>query len=271
TNTKLGNVFSFVGDTPETEGTRSVVEYPTIVKQDIEFNCPTEKRGFKSPFDRAFSFPTDKGSSPPAEKGFGCPVDKGFSPVANKGFGCPGEACIHGGIGNELLGLLKLLQSEVESLMNLNGEQLKILYADMLDYHCIVDALNGCCGLFYTFDPPQYDEMMVEVEVRASHNVLEACAHTETHQKVVFTSSVAVVAWRDDKNLVVDLHERHWSDVNLCRRLKLWYALCKTLSKKTTWDLAMDKGVNMVIINTGLVVGPGSAYKTSRSTIAYLK
>ncbi|KAH9320652.1 hypothetical protein KI387_015291, partial [Taxus chinensis] len=144
--------------------------------------------------------------------------------------------------------------------MKLNGEQLKILYADMLDYHCSVDALNGCCGLFYTFDPPQYDEVMAEVEVRASHNVLEACAHIETRQKVVFTSSVAVVAWRDDINLMVDLHERHWRDVNLRKRLK-----------KTAWALAMDRGVNMVTNNTSLVVGLGSAYKTSRSSIAYLK
>ncbi|KAH9299689.1 hypothetical protein KI387_031371, partial [Taxus chinensis] len=160
---------------------------------------------------------------------------------------------------------------EAESLMKLNGERLKIFYADMLDYHSIVDALNGCCGLFYTFDPPQYDEVMAEVEVRAAHNILEACAHTETLQKVVFTSSVAAVIWRDDRNSIADLHERHWSDVNLCRRLKLWYALGKTLSEKTAWALAMDRGVNMVTINTGLVVGPGSAYKTSGSTIAYLK
>ncbi|KAH9312469.1 hypothetical protein KI387_027504, partial [Taxus chinensis] len=55
-------------------------------------------------------------------------------------------------------------------------------------------------------------EVMVEVEVRASHNVLEACGHTETRQKVVFTSSMAAVAWRDEKSSVADLHERLWSD-----------------------------------------------------------
>nr|UUJ74921.1 cinnamoyl-CoA reductase [Cephalotaxus hainanensis] len=162
-------------------------------------------------------------------------------------------------------------RGEVESLMKLSGERLKILYADMLDYHSIVDALSGCSGLFYTFDPAQYDEMMAEVEVRAAHNVLEACAHTETIEKVVFTSSLAAVVWGDDRNSISDLHEKHWSDAILCRKLKLWYALAKTLSEKTAWALAMDRGVNMVTINAGLVVGPGSAYKTSGSTIAYLK
>ncbi|KAH9329562.1 hypothetical protein KI387_001670, partial [Taxus chinensis] len=109
---------------------------------------------------------------------------------------------------------------EAKSLMKLNGGRLKILYADMLDYHCIVDALNGCCGLFYTFDPPQYDEVMAEVEVRVFYNVLEDSTHTETRQNVVFTSSMATVAWSDDRNSVADLHERHWRNVNLCRRLK---------------------------------------------------
>ncbi|GLJ46694.1 hypothetical protein SUGI_0984330 [Cryptomeria japonica] len=160
---------------------------------------------------------------------------------------------------------------EVESLKKLSGQRLKILYADMLDYHSIVDALSGCSGLFYTFDSPQYDEIMAEIEVRAAHNVLEACAHTETIEKVVFTSSVAAVVWREDRNSISDLHERHWSDANLCRKLKLWYALGKTLSERTAWALAMDRGVNMVTINAGLVIGPGSAYESSGSTIAYLK
>ncbi|KAH9316341.1 hypothetical protein KI387_024968, partial [Taxus chinensis] len=116
---------------------------------------------------------------------------------------------------------------EAKSLMKLNGGRLKILYADMLDYHCIVDALNGCCGLFYTFDPPQYDEVMAEVEVRVFYNVLEDSAHTETRQNVVFTSSMATVAWSDDRNSVADLHERHWRNVNLCRRLKFRMELQK--------------------------------------------
>lgn len=63
---------------------------------------------------------------------------------------------------------------------------------------------------------------MLEVEVRAAHNVLEACAQTETIDKVVFTSSVTAVVWRDDrKSIESDLDERHWSDVNFCRKFKV--------------------------------------------------
>lgn len=36
-------------------------------------------------------------------------------------------------------------------------------------------------------------EYMAEVEVMAAHNVLEACAQTETVERVVYTSSVTAV------------------------------------------------------------------------------
>ena len=63
---------------------------------------------------------------------------------------------------------------------------------------------------------------MADVEVRAAHNVLEACAQTETIDKVVFTSSITAVVWRNDgSSNLSDLDERHWSDVNLCRNFKV--------------------------------------------------
>lgn len=67
-------------------------------------------------------------------------------------------------------------------------------------------------------------EYIAEVEVRAAHNVLEACARTETIDKIVFTSSAAAVFWRNDRKSTVldlDLDERHWSDVNFCRSFKV--------------------------------------------------
>uniref|UniRef100_A0A6N2KRC9 3-beta hydroxysteroid dehydrogenase/isomerase domain-containing protein n=1 Tax=Salix viminalis TaxID=40686 RepID=A0A6N2KRC9_SALVM len=87
---------------------------------------------------------------------------------------------------------------------------------------------------------------MTEVEVRAAQNVLEACAQTETIDKVVFTSSATAVICRDDrKSEIAGFDERHWSDLSFCRKFKLWHALSKTQAEKTTWALAMDRGVNM--------------------------
>lgn len=52
--------------------------------------------------------------------------------------------------------------------------------------------------------------------------MLEACAQTETIGKIVFTSSATGIFWRDDHNSTTsDFDERHWSDVNFCRKYKV--------------------------------------------------
>ncbi|XP_008238223.1 PREDICTED: cinnamoyl-CoA reductase 2-like [Prunus mume] len=156
------------------------------------------------------------------------------------------------------------LQSHGESRLgelSCDKKKLKVFNLDPFDYQSILDALKGCSGLFYAFEPPpdqpNYDEYMAEVEVRAAHNVLEACARTETIDKVVFTSSATAVVWRSDrKSMTLELDERHWTDVNFCRNFKLWHALSKTLAEKTAWALAMDRSLNMVSVNAGLLMGP---------------
>lgn len=74
---------------------------------------------------------------------------------------------------------------------------------------------------------------MGELEVRAAHNVLEACAWTDSIDKVVFTSSATAVIWRDcqqrddalpkvpspSSHSRVD--ERNWSDINFCKKFKV--------------------------------------------------
>ena len=57
--------------------------------------------------------------------------------------------------------------------------------------------------------------------MRAAHNVLEACAQTETIERVVFTSSVTAVVWKENRKLGVDLDERDWSEPNFCRKFKV--------------------------------------------------
>ncbi|KAF7126258.1 hypothetical protein RHSIM_Rhsim11G0017400 [Rhododendron simsii] len=158
-------------------------------------------------------------------------------------------------------------ENQSPNILSSGNKELKIFKSDPFDYQSIIEALKGCSGLFYTFEPPQdqptYDEFMAELEVRVAHNVLEACAQTDTIDKVVFTSSATAVIWRgiDDpnntnKSSLSDLDERDWSDITFCRNFKLWHAMSKTLAEKTAWALAMDRGINMVCINAGLLLGP---------------
>lgn len=52
---------------------------------------------------------------------------------------------------------------------------------------------------------------------------------------------------------------------------QLWYALAKTLSEQAAWALAMDRMVNMVSVNSGLVLGPSVAKKNPQVTMSYLQ
>ncbi|KAK8944932.1 hypothetical protein KSP39_PZI008592 [Platanthera zijinensis] len=138
-----------------------------------------------------------------------------------------------------------------------DGNRVALFRSDPLDYHSIAAAVRGCSGVFYTFDHDSYDEFMVEVEVRAAHNVIEACSQAEAVERVVFTSSVTAVIWKENRKFTEDVHERDWSEPTFCKKFKLWHALSKTLSEKTAWALAMDRGVNMVSVNAGLILaGP---------------
>lgn len=62
---------------------------------------------------------------------------------------------------------------------------------------------------------------MVDLEVRGAINVVEACAQTESVEKIVFSSSLAAAIWRDDISSEKDVDEKSWSDPEFCRKLKV--------------------------------------------------
>lgn len=67
-------------------------------------------------------------------------------------------------------------------------------------------------------------ESMSEIEVRAALNVLEACAQTDTMEKLVFTSSATAIIWRDPSDTTTSspyVDEKKWSDINFCKKFKV--------------------------------------------------
>ncbi|XP_052198664.1 cinnamoyl-CoA reductase-like SNL6 [Diospyros lotus] len=151
-------------------------------------------------------------------------------------------------------------------------ERLVVFAVDVLDYHSIQEALKGCVSLFCCLDSQDgYDEKMVDLEVRGAINVVEACAQTECIKRIMFNSSLTAAIWREDICSEKDVDERAWSDQDFCRKKKLWYALAKTLSEQAAWALAMDRMLNMVSVNGGLVLGSSVAQMNPRVTMSYLQ
>lgn len=51
-----------------------------------------------------------------------------------------------------------------------DDKNLKVFRSDPFDYQSILDALKGCCGLFYTFEPPR-DQPTYDVSASISSSV----------------------------------------------------------------------------------------------------
>ncbi|CAN4086418.1 unnamed protein product [Withania somnifera] len=96
---------------------------------------------------------------------------------------------------------------------------------------------------------------MVEPAVIGTKNVITAAAEAKVG-RVVFTSSIGTVYM--DPNRAPDkiVDETCWSDLDFCKNTKNWYCYGKMEAEKTAWDEASEKGVDLVVINPVLVLGP---------------
>jgi hypothetical protein len=87
-------------------------------------------------------------------------------------------------------------------------------------------------------------EVTVETEVRAAHNVLEACAQTETMERVVFTSSVTAVFWSADHKQQQQLvDEKCWSDLAFCKKFKV-FPLIVSVRASTSFSTRVKERMN---------------------------
>ncbi|CAK9225173.1 unnamed protein product [Sphagnum jensenii] len=175
---------------------------------------------------------------------------------------------------------------EAAELMALPGaeERLELtqLAADLMDYGSLVEVFKGCVGVFHTTSPSDlvsnYPPEMIDLEVRGTLNVVEACSNAAVN-RLLLTSSLSAMVWDQHRNSETVpvasaagacIDEKCWSNLDFCRSKKLWGPLAKTMTEKAAWALARDKELDMVVINPAIVLGP--KITTSRASImAYLK
>ncbi|KAI6680556.1 hypothetical protein NL676_034437 [Syzygium grande] len=118
--------------------------------------------------------------------------------------------------------------------MEVVEDRLVFYSVEVLDYRSILEALKGCAAVFCCLDSLDgySDEKNADLEVRGAINVVEACAQTESIDKIVFSSSLMAAIWKDNISSLEDVDERSWSDPEFCRKLKR----CRPLAN-TTYDL----------------------------------
>ncbi|XP_021910971.1 cinnamoyl-CoA reductase 1-like [Carica papaya] len=135
-------------------------------------------------------------------------------------------------------------------------ERLTLCRVDLLDFGSLKEAINGCDGVFHTASPVTDDpEQMVEPAVNGTKNVILAAAEAKV-RRVVFTSSIGAVYMDPNRGPDVVVDESCWSDLEFCKNTKNWYCYGKAVAEQAAWEEAKEKGVDLVVVNPVLVLGP---------------
>ncbi|GER46022.1 NAD(P)-binding Rossmann-fold superfamily protein [Striga asiatica] len=153
---------------------------------------------------------------------------------------------------------------KTQHLLDLDGakERLHLFKANLIEEGSFDSLVDGCECVFHTASPfyhnvkdPQTE--LIDPAVKGTLNVLQSCAKAPSIKRIVLTSSVAAVAFNGKPRtpeVVVD--ETWWSNPEVCRNMQLWYVLSKTLAEDAAWKFVKERGMDMVVINPAMVIGP---------------
>ncbi|KAI3446354.1 hypothetical protein Pfo_003019 [Paulownia fortunei] len=144
--------------------------------------------------------------------------------------------------------------NKVGHLWRLEGarERLHLMRADLMVKGSFDAAIMGCDGVFHTASPAE----ILQPAIDGTLNVLRSCKKNPSLRRVVLTSSSSTVRAIDDFDPSVPLDESSWSSEELCERLKIWYALSKTLAERAAWKFCEDNKIDLVTILPSFVIGP---------------
>ena len=116
------------------------------------------------------------------------------------------------------------------------------------------EAADGCDYVLHVASPfpvekPTSDDELIRPAVDGTVRVLRAAAEAGV-RRVVVTSSIAAIlsGYRD----AVVRDESSWSDLDHSPA----YAKSKTLAERAAWDFAQESGIELVVVNPGMVIGP---------------
>ncbi|KAL3652106.1 hypothetical protein CASFOL_001787 [Castilleja foliolosa] len=169
---------------------------------------------------------------------------------------------------------------KTQHLLALDGakERLHLIKADLLEEGSFDSLVDGSEGVFHTASPfyhgakdPQTE--LIDPALKGTLNVLKSCAKVASIKRIVLTSSIAAVAFnRKPRTPGVVIDETWWSDPESCRNLQQWYVLSKTLAEEAAWKFVKEKGIELVTINPGMMIGPmlQPTLNTSSATILNL-
>lgn len=134
---------------------------------------------------------------------------------------------------NELFKKIEWIEADLNNLSQLQDAFKDISFV----YHC---------AAYISFDPSRY-ETLRRVNIRGTANIVNLCINNKI-KKLCHVSSVATLGYN-----IKEIDENNYWDGN---KHKSAYAISKYGAEMEVWR-GVQEGVKSVIINPGIIIGPG--------------
>ena len=162
-----------------------------------------------------------------------------------------------------------LLHRKESSFALLQGvrEQCEVVEGDILDISSLRMGIENCeavihCAGKISFDPKKEREM-IQVNVKGTANVVNACLQSGT-KKLIYVSSIAALGRKAQQ---AELNEStQWVD----SELNSTYATTKYLAELEVFR-GGEEGLDFSIVNPSIVLGPGEATRSSTRIFEQVK
>ncbi|XP_020168747.1 cinnamoyl-CoA reductase 1 [Aegilops tauschii subsp. strangulata] len=136
------------------------------------------------------------------------------------------------------------------------ADRLVLLRADLMEPETLVEAFTGCEGIFHAASPVTDDpEKMIEPAIRGTKYVITAAADMGI-KRVVFTSTIGTVYMNPHRDPSKPVDDTCWSDLEYCKKTANWYCYAKTVAEQDALETARQRGIELIVVNPVLVLGP---------------
>lgn len=158
----------------------------------------------------------------------------------------------------------KSVEADIRAFAGGHGT-LSFVEADLLSDQGWSEAMAGADYVIHTASPfpsslPKHEDELIRPAREGTLRVLQA-AKAAGVKRVVLTSSIAAINYGNGKS---PFTEEDWTDID--GPLTVPYYKSKTLAEKAAWEFSRASGLELAVINPGMVLGPVLGRRAGTST-----
>lgn len=158
----------------------------------------------------------------------------------------------------------KSIEAAIRSMQGAGDGKLSFVVADLLSDEGWEDAFSGVADVIHTASPfppsvPNNENDLILPAREGTLRVLRAAKNAGVN-RVVLTSSIAAISYGSGR---APFSEADWTDVDGV--LATPYYKSKTLAERAAWAFARENGLELVVVNPGMILGPILGAETGTS------